>query len=133
MAKSQKCPGKERQKENQLRLATYKKITGKPKLRKTWLLKNINRKVRPSYGLSPIQLVRFCDSWFPVDSSLLATKEEYRCKFYPLASGLQDDKRVLQIRNCQETKFWMLSIENKWLPPGQFALEMQNLQWYSKW
>jgi hypothetical protein len=87
----------------------------------------------PSYGLSPIQLLRFGDSWFPVDSSLFSTKEEHRCKFYPLASGIQDDKRVLQISNCQEKKFWMLSLENKWLPPGQFALEMQNLKWYMNW
>jgi hypothetical protein len=133
MAASQKRPAKERHEENQLRLAQYRKIINKPKLRKIWLLKNVNRKVSPSYGLSPIQLLRFCDSWFPVDSSVFSTKEEHRCKFYPLASGVQDDKRVLQIRNCQEKKFWMLSLENKWLPPGQFALEMQNLKWYMNW
>jgi hypothetical protein len=127
MAASQKRLAKVRQKENQLRLAQYKMIREKPKLRKRWLLKNVNRKVNPSYGLSPIQLVRFCDSWFPVDSSVFSTKGEHRRKFYPLASGFQDDKRVLQIRNCQEKKFWMLSLENKWLYPGQFALEMQNL------
>jgi hypothetical protein len=133
MVASQKLPAKQLEEENQLRLAQYKKTINKPKLRKTWLLKNVNRKVNPAYGLSPIQLVRFCDSWFPVDSSILATKEENRCKFYPLASGFQDDKRVFQICNCQEKKFWILSLENKWLPPGQFRLEMQNLKWYMNW
>ena len=133
MAASQKRPAKERQKENQLRLAQYKKIRDKPKLEKKWVLKKINRKVAPSYGLSPIRLIRFCDNEFPVDSSILSKKEEHRLKFYPIASIVQDHKRVLEIRNCQEAKFWFLTLENKWLPPGQFALEMQNIKWYMNW
>ena len=134
MAASQKSPGKERQKENKLRLAQYKKVIEKPpKLEKTWVLKRINRKAKPAYGLSPVQLLRFCDNWFPVDSSVLSTKQEHRLKFYPLASGIQDDKRVLKIRNCQEKKFCILEIESKWLPPGQFRFEMQNLKWYMNW
>jgi hypothetical protein len=133
MANSQKCAAKERQKKNQLRLVRYKKIRDKPKPRKPWVLKIINRKVNPSHGLSPIQLIRFCDSYFPVDSSVFYTKQEHRHKFYPLASGFQNDKRVTQIWNCQEKKFWFLTLENKWLAPGHFALEMKNLQWYVKW
>ena len=133
MAASRKCPAKERQKENQLRLRQYKKIREKPKLRKKWVLKWINRKVNPAHGLNPVQLIRFGDNWFPVDSSLLSTKEEHRHKFYPIGSGVQDDKRVLQISKCQQKKFWILTLENKWLPPGQFALEMQNIKWYMNW
>ena len=133
MAISQTLAAKKRQEENQLRLVQYKKIIDKPKLRKPWVLKRIDRKMGPAYGLSPIKLMRFCDSWFPVDSSLLSTKEEHRHKFYPIASGVQDDKRVLQIRNCKEKKFWILTLENKWLPAGQLEFEMKNLQWYMYW
>ena len=103
-----------------------------PKLRKTRVLKKINRKVSPAYGLSPIQLIRFGDNLFPVDSSLLSTKKEPRRKFYPLASRDQADKRLLDIRNYQEKGFF-LTLENKWLAPGQFADEMQNLKYYMNW
>ena len=131
------CPVREKQKENQLRLIHYKKIIAKGLLKKRWLLKNINRKVIPSpspaYGLNPVQLIRFFDNWFPVDSSLLSTKKEKMRKFYPLASRVQDYKRVLEIRNCQEKGFFFLTLQNKWLPPDQFLKEMQNLQWYMNW
>ena len=133
MAASQKRSAKELQRENQLRLVQYKKISAKGILRKKWVLKTIKRNVNLDYRLNPNQLMRFCDNWFPVDSSLLSTKEKHRGRFYPLASGVQDDKIVLQIRNCPEEGFWFLTLENKWLPPGQFVREMQNLQWYVKW
>jgi hypothetical protein len=134
MTASQKSPGKERQKENKLRLARYKKVIEKPpKLEKTWVLKMINRKVGPAYGLSPIRLIRFCDNLFPVDSSVLSTKQEHRHKFYPIANRVHGEKRVLKVRNCQEKKFCILEIESKWLPPGQFGFEMQNLKWYMNW
>ena len=115
-------------------ISAYKKAISKPRPKdKKLVLKNINQKSKICYGLKYQKFIRFCDSWFPIDSSILDPLEMKRLEFFPLPIEMFEDKRVTKIWGSPEDQMHYLDLENKWPIHQQLGMEMKNLGWYLDW